>query len=829
MFYTNAQVLGDKILLRGINDSGKPFKEKVNYSPTLFTNCIDESKYKDIYGKFCVATKFDSIKACNDWIESNKHSQIDILGMQDHSLAYIADNFPDKIDYDSSKVRIAFIDIEVYSPDEFPDATKSEYPIDALTMYDSISKKYYVFSTKKWNKEDSELDKTILDNVIYKECFTETDLLSSFLNKWKQNYPDAVTGWNSNLFDLVTIYKRMKLLLGETVAKTLSPWNMILERKSYDDHGNDSINLNIYGIAFLDYYSLYKKFTYEPRAFYNLNYIAQVELNETKLEFDMSHAELSDKQPQTYVDYNIKDVFLVNKLDEKLRLIMLSIGVAYDSHINYKDIFSPVKMWDAIIFNDVKKSKIVIPKVKSHERESFTGAYVKEVIPGFYKWVISFDAESLYTSILNQLNISPETIRNRADRFSIEDLINKNVILPNPDLTYAPNGMQYTREFKGVIPSVGHKVFEARKVHKKQQLEYERLSENSSNKEEKQRYKNLAIIEKVTQEAKKYAINSLYGALGNVYFRYYNLDNAEALTTSGQLIIRFIEKKLNEYFNKILKTDVDRCLAVDTDSNYFCVEDFVEKYMPNKTTQEKVELLDKFCKEKLSAYLDKSSKELADYVNAYENRIFFKREIIADSAFWRSSKKYAMNVWDKEGVRYKQPKIKAMGIESQQSSIPKLVQDAMKECTRIILQEDQQSLIKYIEDFEINFKGLPCDSVAPITSVNGIKKYSDKDGNPIKGAQAHVKGALAYLRIYKTGIKNGDKVSVLPLRVPNRFNSKHLAFPQSGIPSDIKEYVFSKVDHQELWEKVFFNSIKLTTDAIGWKCKDEVDLLSFFN
>ena len=828
MFYTNVHVSGDNILLRGINDAGKSFKEKIPYKPTLFVNCQKETKYKDIYNNFCAPVKFGSIKDCNEWLEESKITQIEVLGMQDYNYAYIADTFPGEIKYDITKLRIVYLDIEVYAPDQFPDPTKSEYPIDALTMYDSITKKFYVFSSKLWDKSKSKLNESITKNTIYKFCGSEKELLTKFLQHWKENYPDIVTGWNSNTFDLVTIYKRLKLVLGETNAKTISPWNIVYEKQSHDKYGNDIINLNLYGISLLDYRDLYKKFTYDPRAFYSLDYISKVELNEKKIKFKMTHAELSDSDPQTYIDYNIKDVWLVTRLDVKLNLMLHVAAVTYKSHINFRDVLSPVKTWDAIIFNILKNKNIVVPKIKRNEKVKFKGAYVKEVRPGFYRWVISFDAASLYPLILNTYNISPETIMNKSQEELIELLLNLSTEIPNSDLTYAANGMQYTKEFKGVVPGAALEVFDSRKIHKKKQLEYEALADKELDKNKKQEYKDLATIEEVFQMAAKYSINSLYGILGSPYFRYYNLDNAEAVTACGRLIIRYVEQELNKYFDKMTGIKKDRCIAIDTDSVYFCIDDFVQKYLPNKSVEETVEALDRFCKEKLSKYLDETTTRITSYTNSYENRINFKRELICDTAFWRSSKKYAANVRDKEGIRYTNPKVKIMGLESQQSSTPEFVQDAMAECTRIILQENNDNLIKYIEDFERVFKSQTYDVIAGSTSINGVKKYADSKGNPTKGAQSHVKGALAYNKLYKNGIKDGDKISVLPLKVPNKFNSLYLAYPASGLPNELEEYVISKVNKQELWNKVFLDSIKLTTKACNWKVEDTADLSSFF-
>lgn len=845
-FYTNVTKYGNNLLVRGYND-GEPFQEEVPFAPTLFVNTTEETPYKDIYGNFCMPVVKESIREMNEYIKHMKDiSNVKLLGMENYIFQYISDTYKN-VKYNFDHIRTAFVDIEVYSRDGFPQPKDANAVIDAITHYDSIEDVYYVYGLKPWSKAKSGLvgkhkigtsgdeelvdfEKEILDKVNYRQYATEIDLLIGYLQKWSENPPDVVTGWNSEGFDFPYIVQRITNVLGEGSANKLSPWGRINKTLGRDKFGNERLHVDIVGVSQIDYMDAYIKFGFRPpRAFYSLDYISLVELGQNKLEYSGSHADLSDDDYQKYIDYNIKDVFLVHELNKKLALIRLIIGLSYYSCMNFQDPFSPVKMWDAIIFNKLRESKIVVPASNPGTRASFPGAYVKEPKPALYKWICSFDLTSLYPMLLNQYNISPETIRNKLHTdLLINDLINKLADIPNPELTTTPNGMQYTKEFKGVVPSVALEVFEARAHHKALAKE----AKKNNNKVEE-------TLQNTLQMSKKIAINSLYGALGNIYFRYYDINNAAAVTTSGQLSIRWIERKLNEFFNKVCGESKDRCIAIDTDSVYFNLEDFVEKYLPNKSDDFICKALDKFCEEKVQQFINDSYDELAEYMNAYEQRMHMDREAIARTGFWTAKKRYALDVLNMEGYQYTQQEydkgknLKILGLETQKSSTPIFIQDKLKECIITILRNNNQTLLDDITQFESEFKKLDYNTICGITSVNGINKYSDKNGFPTKGAQVHMKGTLAFNRLAEKynvdKIKDGDKIRVLFLKVPNKLQSEAIAIPINGLPNEFPiNYITDKIDYNKIYEKVFLSPLQLITDSIDWKTEDTVDITSFF-
>lgn len=846
-FYTNVVKYGNSLCVRGYEDN-EPFSEKVKYSPTMFVNCKEETKYKDIYGKSCLPIHKDNMKEMDDYLKNMKSvSNQSVLGMENYVFQYIANNYH-KVKYDIDLIRTAIVDIEVYHTGEgFPHPKDAEAVIDAITHYDTVDDTYYVFGLKPWDRALSELDciskigagkdskdinltEEILDKVKYRQFPTEQDLLIGYLQHWTENYPDAVTGWNSDLFDFPYIAQRISKILGDTACNRLSPWGKVYKKDGKDKFENEILEVNIMGISQLDYMELYTKFGYRPpRAFYNLDHISDVELGQAKLEFNYnSYREFSDGDYQKYIDYNIKDVFLVKELDKKLALISLVIGLGYDSGMNWQEAFSPVKMWDSIIFNKLKEDNIVVPKIKHHEKIAFEGAYVKPPTAGFYKWIMSFDLTSLYPMLINQYNISPETIISNIDRIPVDQYVNKRATVPDLDLSTAANGMQYTKKFKGVIPTVVLDVFNSRKYHKGLMQDAKKAGDQKE-----------MILQNTLQMSKKISINAAYGALGNIWFRYYDLRNAEAITISGQLSIKWIERKLNEYFNGILKTDKDRCIAIDTDSVYFYLDDLVEKYFKGKSDEYITEALDKFSEQKIQKYINNSYEELAEYMNAYENKMNMDREVIARTGFWTKKKRYALDVMDIEGYRYSKEErdntenMKILGLETQKSSTPKLVQDKLKDCITIILREDNKALFNLLEKFEREFKLCDYNKISGTTGVNGLDKYSDKAGFPIKGAQMHVKGALAFnreaKRLGEPLITNGDKIGVLFLKEPNRLRSPAIGFPQTGFPKSFdKEYILSVADYYKTYNKIFLAPLKLMTNVVDWETEDTVDITDFF-
>jgi DNA polymerase elongation subunit (family B) len=692
------------------------------------------------------------------------------------------------------------------------------------------------------------------DDVHYAKCRDESDLIRRFLDLWSRWHPDVVTGWNVEQFDIPYLANRITKILGEDEAKKLSPWNRISKRETV--MMNRPVQFyDLSGIAILDYIQLYRKFTYSQQESYRLDNIAHVELGEKKLdysEFETLH-QLYKHDYQKFIEYNIKDVELVEKLEDKMKLIELALTLAYDNKVNYDDVFTQVRMWDAIVYNYLLRKKIVIPQMsRSTKSSQYEGAYVKDPICGMHEWVASFDLNSLYPHLIMQYNISMETLVEPSKyndnmrgfisncNINVDNLLNQEVdtsILKDLGVTVTPNGQLFRIQEQGVLPEIMDSMYKDRTRYKKLAIEAKKKIEtvledkNQVHYLEKQvaRYNNLQLAKKVT-------LNSAYGALGNQYFRFFDIRIAEGITTAGQLSIRWIEKKINEYMNKLLKTESeDYVIASDTDSIYLNMGPLIKKLYPDTSDTKKViKFMNKVCDDKIQPFIDESYEELKEYVNAFQQRMEMKRESLADKAIWTAKKRYILNVHDSEGVAYAKPKLKIMGLEAVKSSTPSACRVKIKEAINIVMTQTEDDLHKFIEKFRHDFKTLPVEDIAFPRSVNGLKEYADAANIFKKGTPIHVKGALVYnhlLREMKLNkryqeIQEGEKIKFIYLKQPNIYNNNTLAF-LSGIPKqlDAEQYI----DYDLQFEKSFLEPLDIILSTINWQTEKVENLDAFFN
>ena len=673
-------------------------------------------------------------------------------------------------------------------------------------------------------------------NTHYIKCKDEFQLVQQFLNCWQALDIDVVTGWNIEFFDIPYLVNRIKYLFNDKEAKKLSPWG-ILDEKTVEFKGKENQSYTPVGISVLDYYQLYRKFTFGNQESYKLDYIAQIEVGEKKIDYSEhgSLLELYKNDFQKFIEYIIYYCVLVDKLDDKLKFLEQVMAIAYDAKVNYNDTMTTVRPWDVIIHNYLLERGIVIPQFKKQpDFDSLVGGYVKEPNVGLNKWVVSFDLNSLYPHLIMQYNISPETFVRRFDDFhSIDDLIKGgfNVRKAGPDgkseLAFAANGCAYRKDKQGFLPELMEKMYNDRVIYKKKMLEAKQRYEKTKSKDDEKliaRYHNM-------QMAKKIQLNSAYGALGNQYFRWFNFNHAEAITTSGQLSIRWIEKKVNQFFNEMLKTDKDYVIASDTDSIYVCMEDLVS-HLGNAPDEEIVKVIDEFCEKKIQPYLDQCYQELADMMNAYAQKMQMKRETIANKGIWKAKKMYILNAWNIEGVQYEKPKLKMQGIEAVRSSTPHACREKIKEALSIVMNGSNAELKKFILDFRTEFAKLPFEDVAFPRGVKNMKKYS-RNGIYDKGTPIQVKGALIFNHLLKQHkiksippISDGDKIKFAYLKEPNVIGESVIA-TADYLP---KEFNLDKyIDRDTQFEKSFVEPLKIILDCIGWKTERHNSLESFFN
>jgi DNA polymerase elongation subunit (family B) len=828
-FYTNVQLIGNQFLVRGV-ENGKRFETRDEFFPTLFVNSKKESKYKTLSGGNVEPIKPGTVRDCREFYK--KYGEVDgfeIYGNDRYIYQYISEKYPeDEVKFDISKIKLVTLDIEVASESGFPDVESCSEEILAISIQDYTTKKIVTWGVKPFNN--------VRDDVTYHCCESEYALLNSFINYWMDDVPDVVTGWNIQLYDIPYICKRLNRVLGEKLMKRLSNWGLVTEGEIFIT-GRKHITFDIGGLTQLDYLNLYKKFTYKAQESYRLDYIAEVELGQKKLD----HSEFNTfkdfytKGWQKYIEYNIVDVELVDRLEDKMKLIELALTMAYDAKVNYADVFYQVRVWDTIIYNYLKKRNIVIPpKNRSQKNEKYAGAYVKEPIPGKYDYVVNFDLNSLYPHLIMQFNVSPETlVEERHPTVTVDKILNQELTFEMyKDYAICPNGAMYRKDVRGFLPELMEKMYNDRVVYKEKMIiakkEYEK-------KKTKELEKEIARCNNI-QMAKKISLNSAYGAIGNQYFRYYKLANAEAITLSGQVAIRWIESKMNTYLNKILKTDnVDYVIASDTDSIYLHMGPLVETVYRgrDKTTESVVSFLDKICKVELEKYIESCYQELAEYINAYDQKMVMKRENIADRGIWTAKKRYILNVWDSEGVRYTEPKLKMMGIEAVKSSTPAPCRKMIKDCLKIMMNGTEDGVIKFIDECRQEFKKLSPEQISFPRSASDVQKYQSSVTIYSKGTPIHVRGALLFNHYIKEAkltnkyslIQNGEKVKFIYLKKPNTIHENIISFIQE-FPKELN--LDKYIDYELQFEKAFLEPLKIILDAIGWKTEHMTNLDSFF-
>jgi DNA polymerase elongation subunit (family B) len=838
-YYTNVAVHGNHILFRGVNN-GRRVKTKVQYSPTLFLQSNKSSEWRSLFNESLESMQFETIREARDFVKRYEEvSNFKIYGNTRYEYAFIADNHRGIVDWDITELSVVIIDIEVGSENGFPDPYKAQEPITAIAVH-QLNGGTTVYGCGEYKVQGEEN---------YIQCKDEIDLCKKFLADWSENCPDVVTGWNIKFFDIPYIVNRFTRVLGEDSVKKLSPWGTYSHRETVFK-GKTQIVYDIVGVAALDYLELYQWYAPGGKAVenYRLETIAQSELGTGKLsydEYDNLH-QLYKLDYQKFIEYNIKDVHLILELEDKLKLIELALTLAYDTKCNYDDVFAQTRMWDALIYNYLLDRKIVVPPRRiKNKTEAFEGAYVKEPQLGLHNWVASFDLNSLYPHLIQMYNISPETLieiddytdemRAISSKASVETLLNQEIDTSKlKGVTITPNGQFFKTDKLGFLPKMMDDMYEDRKKFKKEMLKAQQDYENEKDPKKKNEISKLVARYNNLQLAKKVSLNSAYGAMGSQYFRFYDLRQALAVTSAGQLSIRWIETKLNNYLNKLLKTEKDYVIASDTDSIYLNLGPLIDSVFKETKSPEKIiSFMDKICEDKIQPYIDESYQELADYVHAYAQKMQMKREGLSDKGIWTAKKRYILNVYNNEGVQYAEPKLKVMGLEMVKSSTPGIVRGKMKELIGLIVNTDEETVQKFIADFREYFKTLPVEDISFPRGCNGIQEYSDSVTIYKKGTPIHVKGAILYNHYLKQKnlvtkyplIQEGEKLKFTYLKSPNIFKDIVVSFP-SRLPKEfgLQDYV----DYDMQFNKTFLEPIKLILNCIGWETEKQSTLESFF-
>ena len=760
---------------------------------------------------------------------------------------FLVDQYSDSDD-SSEGHRMIFIDIEVEVTDGFPDVQKAGNTITAITMWDKVLDTYYTYVTdpKKQIKNYTK------DNIIVELFSTEYEMLNKFYQKYMEIKPTIISGWNTDFFDIPYLYNRAVRVLGNSVAGLLSP----ISEVRWSEYKSRYV---IAGVSCLDYLSLYKKFSFIQQSSYRLDYIGEVEVGMKKIEYEGTLNDLYENELQKFIDYNIRDVKILVDLDKKLNYIEIARGVAHLGHIPYEEVYMSSRYLEGAILVYLKKMGIVAPnkppRPKKRNDDKFAGAYVQSPQKGKHDWVYDLDITSMYPSVIRSLNISPETKIGKiigwdAERFISKDNKKTYTIVDKKEkemgkfteselqtyfnqtqVSVSSNGIMYRTDKQGLIPALLTKWFNERVEMRKLVRKF-----NEQGDKEKEEYFDRR------QYLQKIILNSLYGVLGLPVFRFYDLDNAEATTLTGQSLIKFSKKITNHFYNKELGDTKDHVIYIDTDSIFASAVPLIQKRFPNQELSETMmtQRISEVCGE-VQDYLNQSYNYFAKkFLNIDEHVFDIKQEVIAKTGLFITKKRYGLRIINDAGRKVN--KIHVKGLDTVRSNFAVAMKKLLSSVLEDILADvPKEQIDERISKFKRNMHMLHYDVMANPIGVKGIQKYTEKSDEVFqtfkKGAPVHVKSAINYnslLQHWYEGrkyekISNGTKIKWVYLR-DNEFGFDTIAYKGYEDPPQILEMIKNKIDHNKMYEQAMSKKLGMFYDAMNWEAvvDKEISIERFF-
>lgn len=835
------------------NDKGERVIKKMAFQPYFYVETNSDnvdavSIFNTKLKKKVFRNSFDRNKAAQDGAIKRLYHNIQV------EQQFLIDQFSeqyDKPEFTANPIKVCFLDIEVFSPDEFPEAKDAKHPINLITIYDNLSKTFYTWGTKPYTSKRQ--------NVVYTECSSEADLLEKFLEFWENGYyPDILSGWNTDFFDFPYLINRITNLLGEDAAKRLSPLKSLWCRKGIFVKGQELDRWYIHGLAAMDYLEVYKGFARGLLESYALNFVAQHELGEGKLAINATNlATLSESDWNNFVDYNIQDVDLLVRMENKLQFFKIIRMLAYKGLTNFESALGKVSIVTGCVSLEARKHGMVIPTfVEGPTREAIEGGYVRDPERGLKTAVVSYDANSLYPNTIITLNISPET---KVGKIVSRDNENTNILLTSGKEYKLPNAkfeqfvaleklaiskanVLYTQKKKGVVPSLIDGLYAERVANKNQYVEYKKkLSKLIPDTDDYRACKTSMERADTIQYVIKILLNSIYGVFANKFSPICDSDHAGSITLTGQSVVKQASVILDEYAKTRHSIGTSLTIYGDTDSTHITIQPILDKlklkiFQNNKVTPEGLDLIDK----DMGTYLnDEIKKWSASEFKSVDPRYFFKRESICDVGVYLEKKRYIIHVLNDEGADVN--KFKYVGVEIARSTTPKKAKELIKKVieTSLVMQDQINANNLYKQTYE-SFKKLQIDDIAIRGGLSDLEKYESKCEYPFKiakGTPNHVKGAIYFNHLLrKMGldtkyekITSGGKVKKIYV-APNRYQIDTLCYTAT-YPVEFTEF---QVDYIEMFDTLIKPPILAVYEAIGWRLPDvinesETDLFSLFS
>jgi DNA polymerase elongation subunit (family B) len=824
------------------DENGKRITLDSTFEPYIYLETNNHPDTTSIFNTKLKKKRFKNQAERSRYLKDNKVTRVfENLNIQQQFLIDTFWKENEKPEFTKNDLKVLFIDIETYSPDEFPKPEDPQHPINVITVYDSIRKHFITWGLKPYNKKN--------ESHTYIYCKTEKDLLSKFLSYFTSDYPDILSGWNSEFFDVPYIVNRITRILGEDETKRLSPVGYIRPITFTGRFGREQVHWHLEGVSCVDYLDIYRRFCPTLRESYKLDAIGQTELGESKIDYgDTNLASLADDNWELFVDYNVQDVNLLVRLESKLQYLQLLRMIAYAGLTTFEGALGSLSVITGLCAIRARTRDQRIPtfnKTNTSEEQN-AGAYVGEPRKGFQEHIVSFDANSLYPNVMITLNLSPETKVGSIIDKTDKDVTIKHVngqtftlshksfvdFIQKEEIAISKAKVLFTQKEKGIIPiTVDHFYKKRVEIKKKLNTLKRKIVNIEKTAPEYAKLKHEIDNLNITQHTIKILINTIYGYFGNKHSPLGDDELAESITLTGQAVIKESNRLLENYIKeKANLTDQDiledtPIIYNDTDSSYISIKHIV------KNTG--LKMLDS--KGKINQEYYKQVQDIEDYLNeniikwgqqalgSKDCRFVFKREAIADSGLFLQKKRYVLHVLDEEGIPC--DKFKYTGVEVVRTTMPAPIKPYVKKIIEtMLLTRDLATTNKIFNETYDIFKKLPIEDIAFVMGVKGYEKYAAQCDafKTAKHMPIHVKAAYFYnilLDRFNTGkkyekISSGDKVRYFYARQPNKFGITTIGY-KYDFPKEFANTF--ELDYELMFEKIIFSVIERFYEAVNWK------------